>query len=153
MPQRRVLIVDDALFMRNTLRDIFTSAGTGSALAQRIERFIDYQAIAVATPVTLTWDNGQGLLFTRTINVDQDYMFTVRDSVRNSSAAPVKLLTYGLISRTGTPEVAGYYILFEGLLGVVDGRLQETNYSNAKSEGEKKNPNHEHSAHAAYNVN
>ena len=27
MPQRRVLIVDDALFMRNTLRDIFTGAG------------------------------------------------------------------------------------------------------------------------------
>src|SRR5258705_3845993 len=27
MPQRRVLIVDDALFMRNTLRDIFTTAG------------------------------------------------------------------------------------------------------------------------------
>src|SRR5713226_7207701 len=80
-------------------------------------------------PVTLTWDNGQGLLFTRTVNVDRDYMFTVRDSVRNSSDGPVKLLTYGLISRTGTPQVAGYYILFEGLIGYLDGSLREVNYS------------------------
>src|SRR4029077_8857360 len=41
------------------------------------------------SPITLTWDNGQGLLFTRTVSVDRDYMFTVRDSVRNSGDAPV----------------------------------------------------------------
>src|SRR5215472_16442348 len=35
-----------------------------------------------ANPVTLTWDNGQGLVFARTISVDPNYMFTVRDSVR-----------------------------------------------------------------------
>jgi YidC/Oxa1 family membrane protein insertase len=81
------------------------------------------------SPVTLTWDNGQGLLFTRTVSVDQDYMFTVQDSVRNSGDAPVKLSTYGLISRTGTPRVAGYYILFEGLIGYLDGSLQEVKYS------------------------
>jgi len=80
-------------------------------------------------PVMLTWDNGQGLVFTRTISVDPNYMFTVRDSVRNTGAAPVKLLPYGLISRTGTPHVAGYYILFEGLIGYVDGALQEVKYS------------------------
>jgi len=80
-------------------------------------------------PVMLTWDNGQGLVFTRTISVDRNYMFTVRDSVRNTGAAPVKLLPYGLISRTGTPHVAGYYILFEGLIGYVDGALQEVKYS------------------------
>jgi YidC/Oxa1 family membrane protein insertase len=81
------------------------------------------------TPVTLTWDNGHGLLFTRTVSVDQDYMFTVRDSVRNSGDTPVKLSAYGLISRTGTPQVAGYYILFEGLIGYLDNSLQEVKYS------------------------
>ena len=54
-------------------------------------------------------------------------------------AQPVKLFPWARIRRDYTPEVAGYYILFEGLLGVVDGKLQETTYSNAKSEGEKKN--------------
>jgi YidC/Oxa1 family membrane protein insertase len=82
-----------------------------------------------ANPVTLTWDNGQGLIFTRTISVDQNYMFTVRDEVRNVGTTPVKLLPYGLISRTGTPQVAGYYILFEGLIGDVDGSLHEIKYS------------------------
>jgi YidC/Oxa1 family membrane protein insertase len=80
-------------------------------------------------PVTLTWDNGQGLLFIRTVSVDQNYMFTVRDAVRNSGTNPVKLLPYGLISRTGTPHVAGYYILHEGLIGYLGGSLQEVKYS------------------------
>jgi YidC/Oxa1 family membrane protein insertase len=82
-----------------------------------------------SNPVTLTWDNDQGLIFTRTISVDQNYMFTVRDEVRNVGTTPVKLLPYGLISRTGTPQVAGYYILFEGLIGDVDGSLHEIKYS------------------------
>ena len=80
-------------------------------------------------PVTLTWDNGEGLIFTRTISVDDNYMFSVHDEVRNTGDTAVKLLPYGLISRTGTPEVAGYYILFEGLIGYLDGSLQEVKYS------------------------
>src|SRR5271165_7359978 len=49
-----------------------------------------------SNPVTLTWDNGQGLVFTRTISVDPDYMFTVRDEVRNAGKDAVKLLPYSL---------------------------------------------------------
>ena len=82
-----------------------------------------------SSPVTLTWDNDQGLVFTRTISIDRDYMFTVREAVRNTGDAPVKLSPYGLISRTGTPQVAGYYILFEGLIGYLDGSLQEVKYA------------------------
>jgi len=82
-----------------------------------------------SSPVTLTWDNGQGLVFARTISVDPDYMFTVHDTVRNTGSTLVKLLPYGLVSRTGTPQVAGYYILFEGLIGYLDGSLQEVKYA------------------------
>jgi YidC/Oxa1 family membrane protein insertase len=81
------------------------------------------------SPVTLTWDNGEGLVFSRTIGVDMDYMFAVTDSVRNTGTTPVKLSPYGLVSRTGTPQVAGYYILFEGMIGYLDGSLQEVKYS------------------------
>src|SRR6516162_2626519 len=56
------------------------------------------------SPVTLTWDNGQGLVFSRKISVDNNYMFTVADSVRNTGTTPVKLSPYGLVSRTGTPH-------------------------------------------------
>jgi YidC/Oxa1 family membrane protein insertase len=80
-------------------------------------------------PVSLTWDNGQGLVFSRIIGIDKNYMFTVTDSVRNTGTTPVKLSPYGLVSRTGTPHVAGYYILFEGMIGYLDGSLQEVKYS------------------------
>ena len=84
-------------------------------------------------PLTLNWDNGAGLLFTRTIAIDENYMFTVRDVVRNSGSAPVNLLPYALISRTGTPEVAGYYILHEGLIGELGGSLREVKYSSIET--------------------
>jgi YidC/Oxa1 family membrane protein insertase len=75
------------------------------------------------SPVTLTWDNGGGLVFTRTISVDQDYMFTVKQSVRNTTKTPVTLSSYALINRTGTPPASGYYISHEGLVGYVGGTV------------------------------
>jgi YidC/Oxa1 family membrane protein insertase len=86
-------------------------------------------SLSPSSPVTLSWDNGAGLVFSRTISVDDNYMFTVKDEVKNSGDAPVKLLPYGLISRTGTPQVSGYYILFEGLIGELEGSLREVKYS------------------------
>ena len=62
---------------------------------------------------------------------------SVSQAVKNATGAPVKLFPWSRIRRDYTPEIAGYYILFEGLLGVVDGTLQETTYSKAKSEGEE----------------
>src|SRR4030095_6007443 len=74
--------------------------------------------LAVGHPVTLTYDNGEGLQFRRTIAVDDNYLFSLKDEVINKGAAPVTLYPYGLISRHGTPETLGYYILHEGLIGV-----------------------------------
>ncbi len=80
-------------------------------------------------PVTLTWDNGEGLTFRRTIAVDADYLFTLKDEVVNSSGAPVTLYPFALVSRHGTPQVAGYYILHEGLIGYLgEHGLQEYSY-------------------------
>ena len=85
--------------------------------------------LAPKHPLTLTWDNGQGLVFTRTISIDETYMFTVEDAVKNTGSAAVSLLPSGVISRTGTPQVAGYYILHEGMIGELGGSLQEVKYS------------------------
>ncbi|MDB5410682.1 MAG: oxa1 [Rhodospirillales bacterium] len=84
------------------------------------------------TPVTLSWDNGAGLRFTRTISVDDDYMFTVKQGVENTGGAPVALLPYGAVSRTGTPETSSYYILFEGMIGDFNGLLKEVKYGDVK---------------------
>jgi YidC/Oxa1 family membrane protein insertase len=81
------------------------------------------------SPVTLTFDNGKGLLFSREIAIDDTYMFTIRDKVENKGSAPVTLTPYGVITRLGTPKVLGYYILHEGLLGVIGDELQTATYS------------------------
>jgi len=81
-------------------------------------------------PVVLSWDNGEGLKFRRTIAIDLNYMFTINDEVTNSGSQPVTLYNYGLVSRHGTPPVQGFYILHEGLIGALnDGKLFEIGYS------------------------
>jgi YidC/Oxa1 family membrane protein insertase len=86
--------------------------------------------LSVGRPVTLVYDNGQGLQFRRTIAVDDKYLFTLKDEVINNGAAPVTLYPYALISRHGTPQTLGYYILHEGLIGVFgDKGLQEETYA------------------------
>ena len=81
------------------------------------------------TPVELTYDNGEGLTFTRTIAVDADYMFTVTDSVANTGSAAANLTPYGRTMRFGTPETVGIYVLHEGLIGVTgEEGLQEIDY-------------------------
>jgi len=88
-------------------------------------------ALTINHPVTLTYDNGEGFEFRRTIAVDDKYLFTLKDEVTNKSANPVALYPYALISRHGTPHTAGYYILHEGLIGVLgDSGLQEFTYKN-----------------------
>ena len=86
-------------------------------------------------PVTMTWDNGQGLVFEKTFAVDQNYLFTVTQRVRNNTGEPVALVPYGLVSRHGMPPTLGYYILHEGPLGVFNGTLHEHKYGDIKEDG------------------
>lgn len=86
--------------------------------------------LSPSNPVILKYDNGEGLTFRRTIAVDERYLFTIRDDVSNVGTAPVTLYPFALISRHGKPEVSGYYILHEGLIGYLgDQGLQEYGYS------------------------
>ena len=86
-------------------------------------------ALTPGNPVTLTFDNGAGLTFRRTIAVDERFLFTIKDDVQNVGTAPVTLYPFALISRHGTPPVSGYYILHEGLIGYLgDQGLQEYGY-------------------------
>ena len=92
-------------------------------------------ALSVGRPVTLVYDNGQGLQFRRTIAIDDKYLFTIKDEVINNGTAPVTLYPFGLISRHGTPQTLGYYILHEGLIGVFgDKGLQEETYANIEKQ-------------------
>src|SRR6266566_6736056 len=86
-------------------------------------------SLTPSSPITLKYDNGDGLTFRRTIAIDDRYLFSIKDDVTNVGNAPVTLYPFALISRHGTPQVAGYYILHEGLIGYLgDQGLQEYGY-------------------------
>ena len=79
-------------------------------------------------PVTLQWNNGKGLVFTRTISVDADFMFTIKDGVQNNGTAEARLAPYGIIARHGLPTLQNIYVVHEGVVRRTDGTLEESKY-------------------------
>ena len=86
------------------------------------------------TPVTLTWDNGEGLTFIRTIALDANYMFTIEDKVENKTGGTVAIYPKADVVRIETPETEGLFILHEGPIGVLNGQVQEHDYKHLKEE-------------------
>ncbi|ABS67166.1 60 kDa inner membrane insertion protein [Xanthobacter versatilis] len=112
------------------------AAGTGVKVPGPDTVWTTSGTLTEKTPLTLSWDNGAGLIFHRTYTIDDHYMFAVKDEVENKTGAAVTLYPYALVSRHGIPHVAGFYILHEGLIGVLgDSGLQEITY--AKMDKEK----------------
>ncbi|ODT48780.1 membrane protein insertase YidC [Devosia sp. 63-57] len=79
----------------------------------------DNTTLTATTPVTLRFDNGQGLVFRRTFSLDDYYLFTVTQSVENAGSGDVALFPYSRVVRQGTPKVQNFFIQHEGLLGVL----------------------------------
>jgi YidC/Oxa1 family membrane protein insertase len=94
----------------------------------------DRQTLTVQQPVTFSWDNGQGLRFERRVSIDDEYMFQITQRVVNTGASAVDLHPFGLVSRHGTPALAGFYILHEGPIGVLNGTLAEYSYDDLKKQ-------------------
>jgi YidC/Oxa1 family membrane protein insertase len=85
-------------------------------------------------PVTLTWDNGQGLFFTRVISVDSQYMFTIIDSVASSNVSAA-LYPFAFVAREGVPPAPSTWVLHQGFVGVADGSEVDANYDDFKNAG------------------
>jgi YidC/Oxa1 family membrane protein insertase len=91
-----------------------------------------------STPVTLKWDNGNGLIFRRNIAVDDDYMFKITQSVENTGTDAMSLAPFGTLAQIGKPELAyygrptannnGVWILHEGIVRSTDGNYEEAKY-------------------------
>ena len=81
------------------------------------------------SPVTMTWNNGKGLAFTRTVAVDENFMFTVTDKIDNTGAAVANLAPISVIARRGLPKLENIFVVHEGMIRRTDGILEESNYS------------------------
>jgi YidC/Oxa1 family membrane protein insertase len=94
--------------------------------------------LTVDKPITLTWNNGAGLTFTRKIAVDEHFMFTITDSVKNHGSAAVKLYPYGLVSRNYADISKHTIMMHEGPLGVMNEVLQDVAYKTLRDDGPQK---------------
>jgi YidC/Oxa1 family membrane protein insertase len=92
-------------------------------------------ALSPGHPVTLTWDNGQGLTFTRVITVDDQYMFSVKDSVANASGQSQTLYPFAYVARESVPKEQTSWVLHLGFVGVANGSEVDANYSDFKDAG------------------
>jgi YidC/Oxa1 family membrane protein insertase len=86
----------------------------------------DGGALSPDHPVTLTWDNGAGLIFKRTFAVDANYLFTITQSVDNKGTQPVELIPYSRVVRFGLPKDFTAGVVHEGAIGVLGGTLHGT---------------------------
>ena len=79
-------------------------------------------------PIKLTWSNSQGITFEKHISLDDQFLFTVKEKIINSSDKSYNFYSYGQIIRNEIPEISGFYILHEGFLSVLDDELIEEDY-------------------------
>ncbi|MAP23941.1 MAG: membrane protein insertase YidC [Rickettsiales bacterium] len=80
-------------------------------------------------PITLRYINKNKVIFEKTISVDENYVFTIVDRVRNpKESSALNLYNYGLLIRAGTPPVSSFFISYEGPLGYLDGKKHQNDY-------------------------
>ncbi len=93
----------------------WVAAPAGVALPGPTTRWeADGAELVANRPLTLTWDNGAGLVFKRIYNVDEHFMFTITQEVENRGGEPVSVNPYSVLARWGTPETSQFFILHEG---------------------------------------
>jgi YidC/Oxa1 family membrane protein insertase len=92
-------------------------------------------ALTPGTPVTLSWDDGKGVVFQLLLSIDDHYMFTVQQRVINKTAAPIALFPWSRVVRDYKPVEQTSYILYDGPLGVLNGTLKQISYGTVKSDG------------------
>ncbi len=90
-------------------------------------------------PVTIFWQNKQGIYFEKEISVDEKFHFTIKQKIKNSSDKIYSFYPYGQIIRNQAPDVTNFYILHEGLIGVLDEQLIEEDYDDIKDKQFSKN--------------
>lgn len=96
--------------------------------------YSDDKTLTQEHPVTLSWDNNDGLKFFIDIALDENYMFQITRRVESYGSKSAAILPYGILNRTREHHDKNFYILHEGALGVLDGVLSEVRFDDLKKE-------------------
>ena len=83
--------------------------------------------------VTLKWDNGEGIVFKKIIELDNKYLFKISQVIENNSNNSIDLYPYAQITRNKIPDdIQNFYISHEGFIGVFDDELKEDDYDDVE---------------------
>ena len=107
------------------------AAGTDPALVPgpaTVWQLESGETLAPGQPVTLAWDNGAGQVFRRTFELDDQFLFTVTQTLENNGDAAFSAAPYGILARHGQPDTQNFFVLHEGAVGMTDGSLLEMKY-------------------------
>ncbi|MBW0175864.1 MAG: membrane protein insertase YidC [Candidatus Fonsibacter sp.] len=94
----------------------------------------DGKKLTPSSPITLEWNNREGIIFSKKIEVDNKYLFKITETIRNEKNKTIELFHYSQITKNTKPTTENFYILHEGLIGVVDKNLKEETYSTIEKE-------------------
>ncbi|MHA1558681.1 MAG: membrane protein insertase YidC [Alphaproteobacteria bacterium] len=86
------------------------------------------------SPITIIWENQEGVIFERTFSIDDQYMFCIKDRITNNAKQNYSLKYQARVRRVGIPKTEGFIILHEGAIGVLNSRLKEVDYSKLSKE-------------------
>lgn len=80
------------------------------------------------SPVKLAYTSGP-LTIERQIEVDENFMFTITDNVRNQGGQPMRLRPESILGRFGLPpDMTDFFVLHEGAVGVLNDELKLHKY-------------------------
>ena len=80
-------------------------------------------------PVTLEWNNGNGIIFKKIIKLDDKFLFKITQQVQNNTNKSIDLYPYAQLTRNKIPDdIQNFYISHEGFIGVFDEELKEDDY-------------------------
>ena len=127
---------------KNSSNEYFIETGWASGGNDKIKLPLDSTIWKVkgntmltpSNPVTLQWNNGMGLVFTKKFEIDERFLFKITQKINNESNNTFQFYPYAQITRKGKPEGRQIYILHEGFLGVFGEELKEKDYSDIEKE-------------------
>jgi len=127
---------------KNSSKEYFIETGWASSgdesiklpVSESIWKVKGNSTLTPNSPVTIEWDNGEGLIFTKKIDLDDKFLFKITQSIKNNSNKSYQFYPYAQITRSGKLEGMKIYILHEGFLGVFGDELVEKDYDDIEKE-------------------
>ncbi len=92
----------------------------------------DGKVLTPQNPITFSWQNGQNINFEIKIAIDEHYMFSISQTIKNNSGQKLDGVTTANIGRLLPQLHSSSYVLHEGPIGVFDGILKEKSYTNLR---------------------